>query len=52
MNKEQKAAVIEEVTGQIKESEAVFAVDYRGITVPQVAELRAKLGKPARASGW
>ncbi len=44
MNREQKAAAIEEVTGQIQESEAVFAVDYRGISVPQVAELRGKLG--------
>src|SRR3989440_11857761 len=43
MNKEQKAAVVEEVATQIKESEAVFAVDYRGISVPQAAELRARL---------
>ena len=43
MNREQKAAAIEEVAGQIQESEAVFAVDYRGITVPQAAELRTRL---------
>jgi large subunit ribosomal protein L10 len=43
MNKEQKAAAVEEVAGQIKESEAVFAVDYRGISVPQAAELRTRL---------
>jgi large subunit ribosomal protein L10 len=43
MNKEQKAAAVEEVAAQIKESGAVFAVDYRGITVPQAAELREKL---------
>jgi large subunit ribosomal protein L10 len=43
MNKEQKAAVVEEVATQIQESEAVFAVDYRGISVPQAAELRTKL---------
>jgi large subunit ribosomal protein L10 len=43
MNREQKAAVIEEITGQIQRSEAVFAVDYRGITVVQAAELRDKL---------
>src|SRR3954451_9916023 len=43
MNREQKAAVIEEVAGQIQESEAVFAVDYRGISVPQAAELRTRL---------
>jgi large subunit ribosomal protein L10 len=43
MNRDQKAAVIEEITVEIKESEAVFAVDYRGITVVQAAELRGKL---------
>jgi large subunit ribosomal protein L10 len=43
MNREQKAAVIAEIAGQIKESEAVFAVDYRGISVVQAAELRGKL---------
>jgi len=44
MNREQKAAVIEEIAEQITASEAVFAVDYRGITVEQAAELRTKLG--------
>ena len=43
MNREQKAAAIEEVAGQIQESEAVFAVDYRGISVPQAAALRTRL---------
>jgi len=45
MNKERKAAVVDEVATQIKESEAVFAVDYRGISVPQAAELREKLNE-------
>jgi large subunit ribosomal protein L10 len=43
MNRDQKAAVIEEIAGQIQEAEAVFAVDYRGISVPQAAELRGRL---------
>ena len=43
MNRDQKAAAVEEVATQIQESEAVFAVDYRGISVPQAAELRTKL---------
>jgi large subunit ribosomal protein L10 len=43
MNREQKAVAIEEIATHIDESHAIFAVDYRGITVPQVAELRAKL---------
>ena len=45
MNRDQKAAVIEEVAAQIQESEAIFAVDYRGISVPQAAELRIKLNE-------
>jgi large subunit ribosomal protein L10 len=43
LNRDQKAAVVEEVAAQIQESEAVFAVDYRGISVPQAAALRVKL---------
>jgi large subunit ribosomal protein L10 len=43
LNRDQKAAVIDEVAAQISGSEAVFAVDYRGISVPQAAELRTKL---------
>jgi large subunit ribosomal protein L10 len=43
MNRDQKATAIAEIAANIEESQAVFAVDYRGISVPQVAELRAKL---------
>ena len=43
MNRDQKASAVAEIADQIKESQAVFAVDYRGITVAQVAELRGKL---------
>jgi large subunit ribosomal protein L10 len=43
MNRDQKAAAIAEIAAQIDESQAIFAVDYRGISVPQVAELRANL---------
>lgn len=43
MNREQKAAVIGEIAGEIQESEAVFAIDYRGISVPQAAALRGAL---------
>ncbi len=45
MNREQKAAAVAEVATQIQESEAVFAVDYRGISVPQAADLRVKLNE-------
>jgi large subunit ribosomal protein L10 len=43
MNKEQKAAVVDEIAGQLQEADAIFAVDYRGISVPQAAELRSRL---------
>jgi large subunit ribosomal protein L10 len=43
LNREQKAAVIDQVAAQISESEAIFAIDYRGISVPQAAELRTRL---------
>jgi large subunit ribosomal protein L10 len=43
VDREQKAAVIEEVARQISEAEAIYAVDYRGASVPQAAELRARL---------
>jgi large subunit ribosomal protein L10 len=45
MNRDQKAARVEEVASQIQESEAIFAVDYRGISVPQAAALRERLGE-------
>lgn len=43
MNRDEKAQAIEEIAADITASEAIFAVDYRGISVPQAAELRAKL---------
>jgi large subunit ribosomal protein L10 len=43
LNRDQKAAVIDEVTAQLREAEAVYAVDYRGTSVPQAAELRTRL---------
>jgi large subunit ribosomal protein L10 len=43
MNREQKAAAVEEISSALTDAEAIFAVDYRGISVPQAAELRARL---------
>jgi large subunit ribosomal protein L10 len=43
LNREEKAAAVEEIAGQIEAAESIFAIDYRGISVPQAAELRAKL---------
>jgi large subunit ribosomal protein L10 len=43
MNRDQKAAVVDEIAGQLQEADAIFAVDYRGISVAQAADLRTKL---------
>lgn len=43
MNREEKAALVEEISAEIDSAEAIFAVDYRGISVPQAAELRGRL---------
>jgi large subunit ribosomal protein L10 len=43
MNREEKSAAIQEIAADIEAAEAIFAVDYRGISVPQAAELRSKL---------
>ena len=43
MNRAEKATAIAEIADQIRESEAVFAVDYRGISVAQIADVRSKL---------
>jgi large subunit ribosomal protein L10 len=43
MNRDQKAALVDELAEQIQSAEALFAVDYRGISVSDVAELRRRL---------
>jgi large subunit ribosomal protein L10 len=43
MNREEKTAVVEEIAAQIEGADAIFAIDYRGISVPQAAELRSRL---------
>jgi large subunit ribosomal protein L10 len=45
MDKEQKAAAVAELTDSLKEAEAIFAVDYRGISVTQAADLRRRLAE-------
>jgi large subunit ribosomal protein L10 len=45
MNREQKTAVVDEIAGQIQGAQAIFAVDYRGISVAQAAELRTQLSQ-------
>jgi large subunit ribosomal protein L10 len=43
MNRDQKSAVIDEIAASISDAQAIFAVDYRGITVEQARELRGRL---------
>jgi len=45
MNKEEKAEAVAEIAEGLSGAEAIFAVDYRGISVPQAAELRQKLAE-------
>jgi large subunit ribosomal protein L10 len=43
MKKEQKAEVVEQIAAQLQGATAVYAVDYRGLTVTQAAQLRSNL---------
>jgi large subunit ribosomal protein L10 len=43
MKKEQKAQVVDEIAAQIEQADAVYAIDYRGLSVTQAAELRSNL---------
>ena len=45
MDRTQKEAAVAELTDAIKGAEAIFAVDYRGISVTDAAELRGKLAE-------
>jgi large subunit ribosomal protein L10 len=43
VNRDQKAAVIDRIAGQLESADAVFAIDYRGLSVKQAVDLRASL---------
>jgi large subunit ribosomal protein L10 len=43
LNRDQKAAVVDQVAAELESADAVFAVDYRGMSVTQAAELRGRL---------
>ncbi|WP_213421594.1 50S ribosomal protein L10 [Bhargavaea massiliensis] len=40
---EQKQALVDEISGKLKEAASVVVVDYRGLNVAQVTELRKQL---------
>jgi large subunit ribosomal protein L10 len=43
VNRDQKAAVVDRIAGQLESAEAVFAIDYRGLSVKQAVALRTSL---------
>ena len=43
MNRDEKTAVVDRLAEDLSDAQAIFAVDYRGISVPQAAELRTRL---------
>ena len=50
MNRDEKAAVIDRIAGQLESADAVFAIDYRGLSVKQAVELRRRSVAPTRSS--
>ncbi|MFC4736703.1 50S ribosomal protein L10 [Bacillus daqingensis] len=40
---EQKQSIVEEIAGKLKESQSTIVVDYRGLDVAEVTELRQQL---------
>src|SRR5438309_797069 len=43
MKKEQKEHVVEELTARLEAAESFLVADYRGLTMPQIDELRTRL---------
>ena len=43
MKKEQKEQVVDELTARLKAAETLLVADYRGLTMPQIDELRTRL---------
>jgi len=43
MKKEQKHQVVDELTARLKAAETLLVADYRGLTMPQIDELRSRL---------
>src|SRR5207248_7761554 len=43
MKREQKEQVVEELTARLRAAETLLVADYRGLTMPQIDELRTRL---------
>ena len=45
MNREEKVAIVKELNGKFAEAKVAIVADYRGLTVPDLLELRRNLKK-------
>ena len=45
MKRPEKEAVVAQLTEEFRNADAVYLTEYRGLTVPQISELREKLGR-------
>jgi len=43
MKKEQKEQVVEELTARLKAADTLLVADYRGLTMPQINDLRTRM---------
>ncbi|RSX55015.1 ribosomal protein L10 [Bifidobacterium dolichotidis] len=45
MKRPEKEAVVAELTELFRNADAIYLTEYRGLTVPQISDLREKLGR-------
>ena len=45
MKRPEKEAVVAQLTDKFREADAIYLTEYRGLTVPQISDLREKLGR-------
>lgn len=45
MKRPEKEAVVAQLTEQFRNADAIYLTEYRGLTVPQISNLREKLGR-------
>ena len=43
MRRDQKEQVVEELTARLQAADTLLVADYRGLTMPQIDELRSRL---------
>ena len=45
MKRPEKEAVVAQLTDKFRNADAIYLTEYRGLTAPQISELREKLGR-------